>query len=75
MSNPIYNSMTGQQPGIMSAIQNLKQNPIQFLMQRKFNVPQSIASDPNAIIQHLMNTGQVSQQKYNQVMQMIGQMK
>lgn len=75
MSNPIYNSMTGQQPDIMSAIQNLKQNPIQFLMQRKFNVPQNIASDPNAIIQHLMNTGQVSQQRYNQVMQMVGQMK
>lgn len=73
MANPIYQSM--QQPSIMSAIQSLKQNPMQFLMQRKFNVPQEIANDPNAIIQHLMNTGQVSQQQYNQVIQKVGQMK
>lgn len=73
MSNPIYSSMMGQQPNIMQAIQNLKQNPMQFLMQRKFNIPQNIANDPNAIIQHLMNTGQVSQQQYNKVLQQVNQ--
>lgn len=75
MSNPIYSAMAGQQPGIMSAVQSLKQNPIQFLMQRKFNVPANIANDPNAIIQHLMNTGQVSQQQYNKAMEKIGQLR
>lgn len=63
MANPLYQSM--QQSGINSALQNLKQNPMQFLMQKKFNIPQNISNDPNAIIQHLMNTGQVSQQQYN----------
>lgn len=71
--NPLFNSM--QQPSIMSALQNLKSNPIQFLMQRKFNVPQNIASDPNAIIQHLMNTGQVTQAQYNRAEQMARQFK
>ena len=75
MSNPLYESMMGQQPGIMSALQSIKQNPMQFIMQRKFNIPQNIANDPNAIINHLVNTGQVSQQKYNQVLQMLGQHK
>ena len=75
MSNPLYNSMMNQQPNIMSALQSLKQNPMQFIMQAKFNVPQNIMNDPNAIIQHLVNTGQVSQQRYNRVVQMTNQFK
>lgn len=75
MSNQLYQAMMGTQPNIMQAVQALKQNPMQFIMQRKFNVPQNIANDPNAIIQHLMNTGQVSQQNYNLVMQKINQFK
>lgn len=71
--NPLFNSM--QQPNIMSALQNLKSNPIQFLMQKKFNVPQNLANDPNAIIQHLMNTGQVTQAQYSRAEQMARQFK
>ncbi len=47
-------------------LNQIKQNPLGFLAQQKLNIPQSIANDPNAIIQHLMNTGQVSQDAYNQ---------
>lgn len=50
----------------MNQLQALQNNPVQFLLQRKLNVPQNIANDPNAIIQHLMNTGQVTQEQYNQ---------
>lgn len=50
----------------MNQLQALQNNPVQFLLQRKLNVPQNIANDPNAIIQHLMNTGQVTQAQYNQ---------
>ena len=71
MANPLYQSM--QQPSMTSMLQNLKQNPMQFLMQKKFNIPQNISNDPNAIIQHLMNTGQVSQQQYNKAIQMAKQ--
>lgn len=58
---------------LMSQLQALRNNPMQFLMQRRFNVPQNIANDPNAIIQHLMNTGQISQAQYNQAAQMAKQ--
>ena len=75
MSNQLFQSMMGAQPNIMSALQALKQNPMQFILQRKFNIPQNIANDPNAIIQHLMNTGQVSQQSYNEAVRKIGQLK
>lgn len=50
---------------ILGMLQQLQSNPLQMLSP-KFNIPQDLnIKDPNAIIQHLMNTGQVSQQAYN----------
>lgn len=43
------------------------QNPMQFMMQRKLNIPANMANDPKAIVQHLMNTGQMNQQTFNQL--------
>lgn len=55
-------------------IQQLKQNPMGMLS-RRFNIPQNVnLQDPNAIIQHLMNTGQVSQEQYNQANQQVKKM-
>lgn len=56
----------------MQMIQQLQANPIQFLQKAGFNVPTNL-KDPNAIIQHLMNSGQVSQQRYEQARQMAAQ--
>lgn len=50
---------------MMNMLNMLRQNPVQFLAQRGMNVPPGIANDPNAIIQHLMNTGRISQQQYD----------
>jgi hypothetical protein len=68
MNNPIL----GMNP--MQMIQQLKANPIQFLQRAGFNVPNNL-NDPNAIIQHLMNSGQISQQRYEQARQMAAQFK
>ena len=53
---------------IMQAISQLKQNPIGILGQR-FNIPMGV-NNPNDIIQHLLNTGQVTQDAVNRAMQM-----
>jgi len=53
---------------MMSMLGQLKSNPRQMLMQR-FNIPENIGNDPQNIIQHLMNTGQVSQDQFNRAMQ------
>ena len=53
----------------MAMLQNLMSNPVQALAQARLNIPQGM-NDPNQIIQHLLNTGQVSQAKVNQVMAM-----
>lgn len=62
--------MVGNMKDIMDFYQRFKQNPMMMLNQR-FNIPQNVnLSDPNAILQHLMNTGQVTQDQINQAMQM-----
>lgn len=53
---------------LLQALTQIKQNPMAILGQR-FNIPQNL-SNPNDIIQHLLNTGQVTQEQVNQAMQM-----
>lgn len=55
---------------ILPMLSQLRQNPVQFLLQRRLNIPGDIAGDPNAILQHLVQTGQVSQQQINGAYQM-----
>lgn len=58
----------------MQMLQQLRQNPVQVLRQAGLNIPDNLNS-PNDIIQHLMNTGQVSQQRYEQARQMAARFK
>jgi hypothetical protein len=53
---------------LMQIYQQFKSNPIGFLAQR-YNIPQGISA-PQDIIQHLLNSGQVSQAQVNRAMQM-----
>lgn len=56
---------------MLGMLQQLKANPMQFLMQRRLNLPQNISTtDPQAILNHLVQTGQVTQQQINQAYQM-----
>ena len=59
-------------PMMNNVLSQMKCNPMQFLTQKGFNIPQNM-NDPNAIIQYLMNTGQVSQAQYDRAMSMINQ--
>lgn len=68
MANPFFQAMGGGN-NIMQMIQQIKANPVQFLMQRRMNIPQNIGNDPNAILNHLVSTGQISQQQVNSAYQ------
>lgn len=59
----------------LEMLNQIKQNPMGFLVQRGLNVPQDIVNDPNKIIEHLMKSGQVSQQQYDMAVQMAKQFK
>lgn len=53
---------------MMNLAQQLQQDP-KSVLSRKFNIPQGVdVSNPNTIIQHLLNTGQVTQQQINNIM-------
>lgn len=69
MNNPLVR----QQPNMMQMLQQMRSNPMQMLQQAGFKVPQNM-NDPNTIIQHLMQSGQLSQDRYNQLHQMAQQM-
>lgn len=49
-------------------IMQAKQNPMAVIQQR-FNIPQNIQK-PQDIVQHLLDSGQISQQQLNNAMQM-----
>lgn len=75
MGNPLFNALGGMAMGgmnPMAMLNQLKANPLSFLRQKGFNVPDNL-SNPNDIIQHLMNTGQINQAQYNQARQMAQQ--
>ncbi|MBP5594956.1 MAG: hypothetical protein J6Y02_06210 [Pseudobutyrivibrio sp.] len=67
MPNPLYQQLQPQNTQLNMLMQ-FRQNPIGVLSQR-FNIPQGM-NDPNVILQHLLNTNQVSQDQVNRVMQM-----
>ena len=71
-NNPLTGQLMANRTNPMQMLQQLRANPMQFLRQAGYNVPNNL-NDPNQIIQHLMNSGQISQQRYEQARQMAAQ--
>lgn len=80
MPNPFYNAMgmsqransrIAQFGNIMQMLPAFKANPLGFILKQKLNVPSEIVNDPNAILQHLLTTGQISQNQINTAYQEI----
>lgn len=67
MPSPMYQQFQPQN-NMLNMINQFKQNPMAMLS-RRYNIPQNL-NDPNQILQHLLNTHQVSQEQINRVMQM-----
>ena len=69
MSNNVFQLLNGVKAPRMSFTDNLKalqQNPFQFLMQKKLNIPEGM-NDPQQIVQHWLNNGTMSQEQFNQL--------
>lgn len=65
----------GSMQGLVNQLNGFMANPLQFMMQKKLNLPQGIdpMQDPQGAIQYLMNNGKMSQAQYNQLQQMAQQ--
>lgn len=62
-----------QQMTPMQAVNQLKQNPASFLKQAGYSIPAN-ANNPNQIIQHLLQSGQIPQNRLSGAQQMLMQM-
>ena len=62
MSNPLFGMMQGQ-------------NPMNGLMQKFQQFQQMFRGDPKQQIQQMLNSGKVSQEQYNQAVQMAQQLR
>lgn len=65
----------GSMQGFIGQFQGFMRNPMQFLLQRRLNLPQYInpMQNPGQAIQYLMNNRVMSQEQYNQLQQMASQ--
>ena len=52
---------------------NLQQNPMQNMMQRFQQFKQTFSGNPQQIVQQMLNSGKISQEQYNQAVQMANQ--
>jgi len=70
--NSLYNLLnTNNNPigSLQNALLQIKQNPVAVLRQAGLNIPEGI-NNPQQIINHLMQSGQIDQQRLMQAQQM-----
>ena len=72
MANPLFNEQMNK--SLMPQFNSFMQNPMQFLIQRKINIPQQFSNDPHGAIEYMLNNGQMSQQQLNSLTQMAQKM-
>lgn len=60
------------QMNLMQMFGQFKQNPAQFIS-RQYNIPQNVGSNPQQIVQYLLDSGQINQQMVNRAQQMMPQ--
>ena len=59
---------------VQDALRKLQENPREFLAKAGASVPDEIMNDPQAIVMHLIRTGQVNSPVLQRVMPMIRQL-
>ena len=72
MANALFNQLN--QSSMMQQFQAFKQNPMQFLLNNKINIPEQFMNDPKGAVQYLMNNGQMSQAQFDKISKLAQQM-
>ena len=63
----LFDKLNGQQMNM----QQLQSDPVGIAKQAGYNIPQNLANNPQAMVQHLIQTGQVSNPMLQKIMPMI----
>lgn len=71
MANKLYQDQMAQQAANnpVNQLNEMRNNPIQYLASKGLNIPQQYANDPKGAVQYLMNNGQMNQGTLNNLMQ------
>lgn len=66
MSNQLYEEQQQQQQnGMFNAFNNFMKNPMDFLAQRKIQIPNEYANNPQAAVQYLIDNKKMNQRQLN----------
>lgn len=66
----LFDRLGGQQ----NQMQQLRNDPIGMARQAGYNIPENLAQNPQAMVQHLIQTGQISNPLLQKIMPMIQRM-
>ena len=55
----------------LNQLNQIRQDPIGVAKQNGYDIPDSVAGDPQAMVNHLIQSGQISNQKVQWIMNMI----
>lgn len=72
MASELFQSFGSQQT--TPAQQNPREQALSLLKQRGIQIPDGISGNPQAIIQHLMQSGQIPQGRLNMAQQMLSRL-
>ena len=70
----LFEKVGGQQPNMQEQLRQLQSDPLGMARQAGYSIPQNLAGDPQAMVQHLIQTGQVSNPMLQRIMPMIRMM-
>lgn len=57
----------GSMQGFTTQFNQFRQNPGQYLISRKLNIPENLLAEPQKSVQYLLNNGTMTQQQLNQI--------
>lgn len=67
----LFDKLNGQPQMNM---QQLKNDPVGMAKQAGYNIPQNLAGNPKAMVQHLIQSGQVSNPMLQKIMPMLNKL-
>ena len=70
----LFDKVNGSQPNMQEQLRQLQQNPGAMAQQAGYNIPENLYGNPQAMVQHLIQTGQVSNPVLQKIMPMIRQL-
>ena len=74
MPSDVFQSIGGQVVAKNANTTNPREQAMNLLQQRGIRIPQGMENNPQAIIQHLMQSGQVPQGRLNMAQQIMQRM-